>query len=113
MEKASLITIEKAYQAAPSELQSLKKQSLAWSYNYFAHLYLQYTNDISGVNKAGQRLWKTICLYPPMLLEDYARSLIWWFLRRWVGMRTPQAIRMALRRKNTYELNTKATELKP
>jgi glycosyltransferase involved in cell wall biosynthesis len=99
MEKASLITIEKAYQATPSDLQSLKKQSLAWSYNYCALLYLQYSNDISGVNKAGQRLWKTICLYPPMLLKDYTRSLIWWFLRRWIGMRTPQAVRIALRRK--------------
>jgi hypothetical protein len=90
MEKANLIMIEKAYSAAPREFQSLKNQSLAWIYRYCAEKILQYsTNNISDVNRAGQKLWKAITLNPKILLERYTQNLIKWFIKRWVLLWLP------------------------
>lgn len=99
IEKASFATIEKAYQTAPSELQYLKNQTLVWSYQYFAHLYLLYSKDISEINIAAKRLWKAMCLNPRILLEDYAKYLSWWLLKSWILMQLPQPVRTALRKK--------------
>lgn len=93
VEEAGLITIEKAYRMAPPEYQYLKNQSLAWIYEYCTQQYLQYSTDISGVNQAGQKLWKAIRLHPQILLEGYAQSLIRWLIKKWILLRlTPTQI---------------------
>ncbi len=84
IERQMLAMFEKAYQTAPSEYQYLRNQSLAWLYEYCTQQYLQYSTDLSGINQAGQKLWKAICMHPPILLGDYAQTLIRWFLKRWI-----------------------------
>ncbi len=87
MEQQTLIMLEKAFQAAPPELQYLKNQSFAWIYKYGAQQYLKYSTDISGVNKASQKLWKAIRLRPQILLEKYTQSLIKWLLKKSILIR--------------------------
>ncbi len=90
MEKANIIMIEKAYRAAPLELQALKNQSLAWIYRYCAEKLLQYSsNNIIDVNRAGQKLWRAIRLNPKILLEKYTQNLIKWLIKRWILIRLP------------------------
>lgn len=89
IEKQVLTMLEKAYRMAPPEYQSLKNQSLAWVYEYCTQQYLQYSTDLGGVNKAGQKLWKAIRLHPQILLEDYAQGLIRWFIKKSVLLRLP------------------------
>lgn len=84
MESAALITIERAYQAAPPKLQYLKNQTLARLELYFTRQYLERnTSGTREINQAGQKLWKSICLHPPILLEKYTHELIRWFIKRW------------------------------
>jgi glycosyltransferase involved in cell wall biosynthesis len=84
IEKQMLKLFEKNFQTAPPEYQYLKNQSLAWLYEYCTQQYLQYSTELSGVNKAGQKLWKAICLHPQILLGDYAQSLIKWLIKKWL-----------------------------
>jgi hypothetical protein len=82
--------VEKAFQAAPPELQALKNRSLAWIYQYSAQQYLQRSsNNIDGINQAGQKLWMAIRLYPKILLEIYGQSLSKWFIKQWILARLP------------------------
>lgn len=90
MEEAGFRVVEKAFQAAPPELQALKNRSLAWIYQYCAQQYLQRsTNNIDGINQAGQKLWMAIRLYPKILLETYGQSLTKWFIKQWILARLP------------------------
>ncbi|KJH71121.1 glycosyltransferase family 2 protein [Aliterella atlantica] len=84
VEREALKLIEKAYQAAPPEYQYLKKQSLAWIYEYCTQQYLKHSNDLIGINRARQKLWQAICLHPQILLEDYAQILIRWLIKKWL-----------------------------
>jgi glycosyltransferase involved in cell wall biosynthesis len=87
MESAALITIEKAYQAAPPNLQYLKGQSLARLYQYCTRQYLERsTSGMREINLAGQKLWNSIRLHPPILLEKYTLELLKWFIKRWTLM---------------------------
>jgi glycosyltransferase involved in cell wall biosynthesis len=83
MEKAGFKTIEKAYRAAPAELQSLKRQSLAQFYEYCTQQHLQSTHA-QGFMEARQRLWQAICLYPPILLKPYTYDLTLQVIKRWM-----------------------------
>jgi glycosyltransferase involved in cell wall biosynthesis len=76
MERCNLRVIEKAFQAAPLELQSLKNQSLANTYRYSAHLYLTRVGTADAVKQAAQRLWMAIRLYPLILQDSWARNLL-------------------------------------
>lgn len=76
MEEQGRFMIEKAYQAAPPELQYLKTQCLSNFQRYCADLYLQYSNNFSGVRKAGQKLWSSIHLRPKILLERHTQKLV-------------------------------------
>lgn len=87
MEKEALRVIERAYRAAPLKYQSLRNQSLAWVYEYCTQQYLKHSTDLSGVNQAGQKLWKAIRLHPQILLEGYAQSLIRWLIKKWLIVR--------------------------
>lgn len=85
MEDAGLLVVERAFQAVPPELQHLKNQSLAGVYWYSAHLYLHNNgNSIDGVNQAGKKLWRSIRLFPTILLETHGQNLAKWFIRRWI-----------------------------
>jgi glycosyltransferase involved in cell wall biosynthesis len=84
IERQMLVMFEKTFQTAPPEYQYLRNHSLAWLYEYCTQQYLQYSTDLSGINKAGQKLWKAICLHPPILLGDYAQNLLRWFIKRWI-----------------------------
>lgn len=84
MEAAALFTLEKAYRVAPSNLQHLKPQSLARIYQYCTRQYLERrTSGFQEINKGGQKLWMSIRLHPPILLEKYTYDLLKWFIKRW------------------------------
>jgi glycosyltransferase involved in cell wall biosynthesis len=89
MEKEALRVVERAYRAAPSEYQSLRNHSLAWVYEYCTQQYLKYSTDRSGVNQAGQKLWRAIRLHPQILLGDYGQNLTKWFIKKWILTRLP------------------------
>ena len=85
LEKANLLTIKKAYQTAPSQLQHLKNKTTAYFYQYCTQQYLKNkTNSIEIVSQARKSLCKAVRLYPPILLENYTRDLIRWLLQRWI-----------------------------
>ncbi len=70
MEDNLLKVIEKGFQAAPSEMQFLKNQSLANIYRYLAQTYLGRTASAHAVKQATQKLWIAIRLYPPILKDS-------------------------------------------
>jgi glycosyltransferase involved in cell wall biosynthesis len=79
MEKANLTVIERAFQAAPSELQYLKNRSLANAYRYLAKQYLFNGSDRQEVQQAQQKLFKAIQLSPQILFKrETLRLIIKW-----------------------------------
>lgn len=80
MKEASLIALEKAYLAAPPELQYLKNKSFTSFHKYCADLYLKHSTDMSGVKEAGQHLWMAIRLQPQTLLNKRFQKLVIKFL---------------------------------
>jgi len=84
MKKAALIALEKAYQTAPPELQSLRNQSFISCHNYCAELYLRYSTNIRGINEAWQNIYISICLNPKLILDRGFQGLIKWFIKRWI-----------------------------
>lgn len=83
MKEAALTAMEKAYRAAPPELQHLKKQTMTSFYKYVADLYLQHSSDTNAVTQAGQNLWAAIRLQPQTLLaQNTQRTLIKFLLKR-------------------------------
>ena len=84
MEQEALRVIARAYQSAPPEYQFLQNQSLAWIYEYSTQQYLKHSTDITGVRKASQKFWTAIRWYPQILLEDYARNLLIWLIKKWI-----------------------------
>jgi GT2 family glycosyltransferase len=80
MKEASLIALEKAYRAAPPELQSLRNQSVTRFHIYCADLYLKHRTHMGGVNEAGWNLWMAIHLQPQTLLDKYTQKLVTKFL---------------------------------
>jgi glycosyltransferase involved in cell wall biosynthesis len=84
MKEASLIAIEKTYQAAPREFQYLKKYTLVSFHIYCASLYLQHYVDMSAVNQSRQHLWSAICLRPLILLDKTTQKLLIKFLLKQV-----------------------------
>ena len=75
-----LFMIEKAYRAAPEELQPLKKQTIGQHYRYCAELYLEPHSDRTQVIKAQQKLWSAIRTYPPVFLDIVTSKLLYKFL---------------------------------
>ncbi len=69
MEERLLLLTEKLFQSAPQELQYIKNQSLATTYQYLTGMYLARVNDISQVKQASQQLMMAIRLYPKILLD--------------------------------------------
>ena len=67
IKRESFFTMEKAYQAAPPELQPLKQQTLTIFHKYFAELYLEKINDTQAVHQARKHLQAAISLQPKIL----------------------------------------------
>jgi glycosyltransferase involved in cell wall biosynthesis len=76
MEQANLIVIERAFQSAPSELQYLKRRSLANAYRYLAKQCLASVLDKKGVKKATQKLKQAIRFSPRILSSQETQRLI-------------------------------------
>lgn len=76
MKKYHLIVIERAFKAAPAELQYLKNQSLANTYQFLAHLGLTRIPGATGAKQAAENLQKAIHWYPKILLGKTAWTLI-------------------------------------
>ena len=76
MEKDALKVIERAFQAAPPQLQSLRNQSIANLYRYLAHLYLTKTADATAAGIAQQKLQIAIQAYPKILLYRKVQTLL-------------------------------------
>jgi GT2 family glycosyltransferase len=76
MKEASLIAMEKAYKAAPPELQYLKIQTMTSFHKYCASLYLQHRTDSSGANQAQQHLCAAIRLQPNTLLDKRTQKIM-------------------------------------
>lgn len=75
MKKKALIAMDKAYQAAPPELQYLKRYTLTNFHKYSASLYLQHRTDINGISQAQQHLWSAIRIQPKTLLDKTTQKL--------------------------------------
>ena len=80
MKEASLISIEKAYQAAPPELQHLKTLTMTSFHSYCASLYLQHCTARNGLSQARQHLWSAILLNPKILSDRNTQKLLVKFL---------------------------------
>ena len=80
MKQACLIVLEKAYRAAPPELQYLKNQTFTSFHKFCADLYLKHSTDMSGVKEAGQHLWMAIRLQPQTLINKRFQKLVLKFL---------------------------------
>lgn len=76
MKAAALIAMEKAYQAAPSNLQYLKSFTLTNFHKYCASLYLQHRTDIDAINQAQQHLLSAISIHPKTLLDKTTQKLL-------------------------------------
>ena len=76
MERCNLRVIEKTFQSAPPEMQSLKNQSLARSYRYIAHMYWTRIGTADAAKQADQKLWMAIRLYPPILQDRWVQNLL-------------------------------------
>lgn len=76
MKEASLIAMEKAYQAAPPELQYLKNYTFTSFHIYCASLYLQHSTNFGGASQARQHLLSAIHLNPKTLLDKTTQKLV-------------------------------------
>lgn len=76
MEQANLTVIERAFKAAPPELQFLKNQSLANAYRYLAKQCLLNAGDRQGLSQAKQKLLKAIQLSPKILIDQETLRLV-------------------------------------
>ena len=81
MEKYALIVLERAFKAAPPELQSLKNQSLSTLYQYLAGMYLARITKGDEVRQAGHKLQMSIRLYPQTLFtKTTQRYVLKWLM---------------------------------
>ena len=72
MEKNLLIVHERAFQAAPPELQFLKNHGLANIYLFVTQLCLTHVSSATGAQQAREKLQKAIRLHPQFLLNKKA-----------------------------------------
>jgi GT2 family glycosyltransferase len=72
MEKNLLIVHDRAFQAAPPELQFLKNHALANIYLFVTQLCLTHVSSATGAQQAREKLQKAIRLHPQFLLNKQA-----------------------------------------
>lgn len=76
MEVEGLHALRKAYEAAPDDLQYLKKKSKAFLFRYCADLALSQHIDDVDLKYVQEKLSSAIRLYPEITKERYAQKLI-------------------------------------
>lgn len=76
MQKYQNLVLERAFKAAPLELQYLKNQGLAYINLFMTRLILSRSDDAKNVQIAGQKLWEAISLYPKILLSKESLILL-------------------------------------
>ncbi|MCL1474290.1 glycosyltransferase family 2 protein [Argonema antarcticum] len=76
MEKYILTVTERAFQAAPPDMQYLKERSLASTYRFLAQLCIAHVQDDEGVKLASQKLQKAIRSHPKILLDRQTLRLV-------------------------------------
>lgn len=76
MEQNGIEVINKAYQAAPKNLQHQKNRSLAKFINYCGRIYIDRSCAPEDIAKAKQNLWKAVKLNPPILLNRDTQILL-------------------------------------
>ncbi|MBW4650078.1 MAG: glycosyltransferase [Kastovskya adunca ATA6-11-RM4] len=91
MEHYSLLVINRAFEAAPPELQHLKKRSLANTYQYLARLCITHAPDAEKINQGWKFLKKAVSLSPSVLTKrNTQRLLIKWLILRFLPQKTAQ-----------------------
>ncbi|MEO1377958.1 MAG: glycosyltransferase family 2 protein, partial [Cyanobacteria bacterium J06635_10] len=75
-EKNLLTFIERSFQSAPKEFLFLKSKSMANCHLYLTQLYLSRVNGFEGFKQARYQLFKTIGLYPKILLNKKAQIFL-------------------------------------
>jgi len=80
MKEAATIAMERAYKAAPPELQYLKKYTLTNFHTYCASLYLQHRTDHRSIQEVQHHLWSAMRLYPKTFLEKTNQKIVLKFL---------------------------------
>lgn len=76
MEQCQLAVLERAFKQAPTELQYLKNQSMAYIYQYSAQLCLTRIAGREGVKQTTQKLMTAIGIYPPLLFYIKTQKLL-------------------------------------
>jgi glycosyltransferase involved in cell wall biosynthesis len=82
MKEAALIAMDKAYKAAPAELQYLKKYTLTSFHQYCAGQYLEHCLNAADLTEAQKHLSLAVCLRPRILLDQTTQKLVIKFLLR-------------------------------
>ena len=95
LEKGGLLVIEKAYESAPSNLQSLKSQSIALLYEYCVQRYLQGSIDQIDPNEAVLKLREAIAIYPPVLTTRFFYGLVYRLFKYWLLNQTQKRTTIA------------------
>lgn len=90
MEREALIAMEKAYQAAPPELQHLKTLSFTNFHKYCAGLYLQRSQESAAMVKAQEHLQAAIALQPSLMIGDRTIQKMW--VKLWIRKLLPQPL---------------------
>ncbi|MCT7984815.1 glycosyltransferase [Laspinema sp. A4] len=90
MEREALIAMEKAYQAAPPELQYLKPLSFTNFHKYCAELYLQRSQDQDAIKKAQQHVQAAIALQPSLMIGDRTFQKLW--VKLWIKKLLPKPL---------------------
>ncbi len=75
METSILTVINRGFQLAPAELQSLKNQALSNTYRFFTKLCLEHASGHEGVKKAMHNYLKSIRLHPPSILNNETQRI--------------------------------------
>lgn len=72
----NLKAIDRAFLAAPVEMQQLKSKSLSIANQYFTFLYLNHKPNSNWLNNAFEKLKESIRLYPWIIFEKITQSQI-------------------------------------
>lgn len=83
MHKGNFIVLDRAFKAAPLELEIIKNKCFSNLYLYSAELYLKHKNDKTSIRQAAEKLWTAIQLHPKNLLNQYTQSLAKWLIKKW------------------------------
>lgn len=79
MKEDILITIDRAFAAAPVEFQHLKKRCLSNTYQYYAEVYLRNIDPSKSsgeIDRVISNLWQGIFVFPVSIFDRYTQSMV-------------------------------------